>query len=93
MQERKRRAAPAGTPGRQEPRSDARVREISGLATHLQALAEKEKAEIARTLHDELGGLLTAAKMDLSWVQSRIQTPQLRSAWRSSAACWMRRWI
>jgi signal transduction histidine kinase len=26
----------------------------------------------ARKLHDELGGLLTAAKMDLSWLQSRL---------------------
>lgn len=78
MQDRKRRAAPAKDPGEPEPRADARVREISGLATHLQALAEKEKAAIARTLHDELGGLLTAAKMDLSWIQSRAQTPQLQ---------------
>jgi signal transduction histidine kinase len=57
---------------------DARIREVSGLASYLQALAEKEKAEIARTLHDELGGLLTAAKMDLSWLQSRVQPPELQ---------------
>jgi signal transduction histidine kinase len=76
-------------PERQTPsRSDAdspedalvkeRIREVSRLATHLQALAEREKAEIARTLHDELGGLLTAAKMDLSWLQSRVQLPELQ---------------
>ncbi len=51
---------------------------VSGLASYLQALAEKEKSEIARTLHDELGGLLTAAKMDLSWLQSRVQAPELQ---------------
>ncbi|HEV7716242.1 MAG TPA: sensor histidine kinase, partial [Steroidobacteraceae bacterium] len=39
---------------------------------HLQVFAEKEKSELARNLHDELGGLLTAAKMDLSWLQSRM---------------------
>jgi signal transduction histidine kinase len=55
-----------------------RIREVSGLATYLQSLAEREKAEIARTLHDELGGLLTAAKMDLSWLQSRVQGPELQ---------------
>ena len=57
---------------------DERVREASSLAAHLQALAEREKAEIARTLHDDLGGLLTAAKMDLSWLQSRVQAPELQ---------------
>jgi signal transduction histidine kinase len=52
-----------------------RTRELSALSSHLQGLAEKEKSELARTLHDELGGLLTAAKMDLSWLQSRVDTP------------------
>jgi signal transduction histidine kinase len=52
-----------------------RTRELSALSSHLQGLAEKEKSELARTLHDELGGLLTAAKMDLSWLQSRLDTP------------------
>jgi signal transduction histidine kinase len=51
----------------------ARTRELSGLSDHLQALSEKEKSELARKLHDELGGLLTAAKMDLSWLQSRVE--------------------
>jgi signal transduction histidine kinase len=52
---------------------EARTRELSGLSDHLQALSEKEKSELARKLHDELGGLLTAAKMDLSWLQSRLE--------------------
>ncbi|HXS26045.1 MAG TPA: sensor histidine kinase [Steroidobacteraceae bacterium] len=51
---------------------EERTRELSALSTHLQDLAEREKAALARNLHDELGGLLTAAKMDLSWLQSRI---------------------
>ncbi len=54
---------------------EARTRELSALSSHLQGLAEKEKSALARTLHDELGGLLTAAKMDLSWLQSRVDTP------------------
>jgi signal transduction histidine kinase len=36
-------------------------------------LSEREKSELARKLHDELGGLLTAAKMDLSWLQARLE--------------------
>ena len=57
---------------------EARTRELSALSTHLQALSEMEKSELARNLHDELGGLLTAAKMDLSWLQSRVPNPALQ---------------
>ena len=55
---------------------ESRTLELSALSSHLQSLAEKEKYELARTLHDELGGLLTAAKMDLSWLQSRVENPE-----------------
>ena len=48
-----------------------RTKELSDLTAHLQTVAEREKATLARDLHDELGGLLTAAKMDLSWLQGR----------------------
>jgi signal transduction histidine kinase len=54
---------------------ESRTLELSALSNHLHADAEIQKSELARTLHDELGGLLTAAKMDLSWLQSRIDTP------------------
>jgi signal transduction histidine kinase len=57
---------------------EARTRELSTLSSHLQELSEKEKSELARDLHDELGGLLTAAKMDLSWLQSRVPDPTLQ---------------
>ena len=57
---------------------EARTRELSALSTHLQELSETEKSELARNLHDELGGLLTAAKMDLSWLQSRVPDPTLQ---------------
>ena len=50
-----------------------RARELSALSHHLQSLSGREKWELARKLHDELGGLLTAAKMDLSWLQSRLE--------------------
>ena len=61
-----------------ESQVDARTRELSALSTHLQELSEKERSELARNLHDELGGLLTAAKMDLSWLQSRVPDPALQ---------------
>jgi signal transduction histidine kinase len=53
--------------------AEDRMRELSALSNHLQSLSEQEKSQLARTLHDELGGLLTAAKMDLSWLQSRLE--------------------
>ena len=46
-----------------------RTRDLFQLATHLQNVQEREKADLARNLHDELGGLMTAARMDLTWVQ------------------------
>jgi signal transduction histidine kinase len=53
----------------------ARTRELAELSTHLQNRAEEERLQLARKLHDELGGLLTAAKMDLSWLQSHLGEP------------------
>jgi signal transduction histidine kinase len=43
-----------------------RTEELSELTSHVQAVTEKEKAALARELHDELGGLLVAARMDIS---------------------------
>ena len=58
---------------------DERTLELSALSTHLQEFAEKERAQLARDLHDELGGLLTAAKMDVSWIESRLgEQPPIR---------------
>jgi protein-histidine pros-kinase len=42
------------------------------LASWLQETQEAERAVLARRLHDELGGLLTAARMDLSWLRTRL---------------------
>lgn len=46
-----------------------RTQELATLSTHLQSVAEREKYALARELHDELGGLLVASRMDLSWVE------------------------
>ena len=42
------------------------------LSQHLQSVREKESKRIAREIHDELGQQLTALKMDLSWISSRV---------------------
>ena len=46
-----------------------RTADLSALSSHLQQVQEQEKAELARELHDELGSLLVAAKMDVSWLR------------------------
>jgi signal transduction histidine kinase len=51
---------------------EQRTEELSELSTHLQSVAEQEKTALSRELHDELGGLLVAARMDLSWLEERI---------------------
>ncbi len=53
---------------------DERTRELTALSTHLQGVSELEKSALSRELHDELGGLLVAARMDLSWLQQRLPT-------------------
>ena len=55
-----------------EREAEERNRELVELSTHLQSVAEREKASLARALHDELGGLLVGARMDLSWVEQRL---------------------
>jgi len=50
----------------------ARTAELSSLASYLTNSREMEKARLARELHDELGALLTAAKMDASAVARKL---------------------
>ena len=45
---------------------------LASLSNFLQTHAEREKALLARELHDSLGGILTPAKMDLAWLESRL---------------------
>jgi len=54
---------------------EARTEELSELSSHLQSLAEQEKTALSRELHDELGGLLVATRMDVSWLEERLKSP------------------
>jgi signal transduction histidine kinase len=55
-----------------EREAEERNRELLDLSTHLQSMAEREKAALARELHDELGGLLVGARMDISWAEQHL---------------------
>ncbi len=49
-----------------------RTATLAELATHLQQVREEERGHLARELHDELGALLTAAKLDVARLKSRL---------------------
>lgn len=49
-----------------------RTASLSRLANYLQQVREDERAHLARELHDELGALLTAAKLDVARLKSRM---------------------
>ena len=61
---------------RERDQLDLQVRErtanLRDLATHLQNVREDERGHLARELHDELGALLTAAKLDVARLKSRL---------------------
>jgi hypothetical protein len=67
-----------------ERRVENRTSELSALSNHLQQLTEKEKAALARELHDELGGVLIAVKMDLAWLRKRVpgDNPEMELRWK-----------
>ncbi len=46
---------------------------LSALAQHLQTSVEAERSAIAREIHDEVGGSLTALKFDLDWMRRHAQ--------------------
>jgi signal transduction histidine kinase len=45
--------------------------ELASLAAHLQRTREQERAALARELHDELGAILTAARLDIAWLAAQ----------------------
>jgi signal transduction histidine kinase len=59
-----------------------RTASLAQLATHLQQVREEERGHLARELHDELGALLTAAKLDVARLKSRVGTQQPEVAQR-----------
>jgi len=64
---------------RLEDEVERRTRDLSDLARHLQTVREDERSHLARELHDELGGLLTAAKLDVTLMRKRLSgtSPEL----------------
>ncbi|MGQ3052713.1 MAG: response regulator [Roseateles sp.] len=57
-------------------KSKQRLHELAG---HLQTSVELERAAIAREIHDDVGGSLTAVKFDLAWIDRHAQEPEVRA--------------
>ncbi|MFO1304011.1 MAG: CHASE3 domain-containing protein [Burkholderiales bacterium] len=58
---------------RLESEVEDRTAELSELSSYLQRVREDEKSKLARDIHDELGGILVSAKMDIAWVDERMK--------------------
>lgn len=61
--------------------SEQRLRELS---SHLQQAIDDERTAIAREIHDEIGGSLTALRFDLTWIER--QCPQTAERAREALA-------
>ncbi len=55
-----------------ESRVAERTHELRELANRLETTREAERQRIAREIHDELGSLLVALKMDVNWLERRV---------------------
>jgi signal transduction histidine kinase len=62
-------------------KSKQRLHELAG---HLQTSVEMERAAIAREIHDDVGGSLTALKFDLAWIARHAQDEAVRQRVQST---------
>lgn len=55
-------------------------RELQQLSLHLENVRTEERVQIARNLHDEMGAILVALKMRISWLATNLppETPELQ---------------
>jgi PAS domain S-box-containing protein len=52
--------------------------ELRALAGRVEAAREEERTTIARDIHDQLGQALTALRLDIGWLQRRIEDEAIR---------------
>lgn len=57
---------------------------LAELTEHLQTSIEKERAAIAREIHDDIGGSLAAIRFDISWIARNTQDTETAAHARSA---------
>lgn len=60
-------------------------RRLAELAEHLQTSIEQERASIAREIHDDIGGALTAVRFDVAWIGRHSADPAMQEHAHSAA--------
>jgi PAS domain S-box-containing protein len=65
-------------------KAQTQLRRLSG---SIMANQEKERTAIARELHDELGQVLTALRMDSVWIYERLKSEDSKAAERALTMC------
>jgi len=73
-----------GTDITEVKKAQDQLRRLSG---RMMAGQETERAAIARELHDELGQILTALRMDAVWMANHLKESDARAASRALAMC------
>jgi len=63
----------------------ASERRLADLTEHLQTSIEQERAAIAREIHDDIGGALTAVRFDVAWIGRHSADPALQEHAASAA--------
>jgi signal transduction histidine kinase len=63
----------------------ASERRLAELTEHLQTSIEQERASIAREIHDDIGGALTAVRFDVAWIGRHSTDPAMREHAASAA--------
>jgi PAS domain S-box-containing protein len=56
------------------------LKQVRELAAWSETVREDERTRIAREVHDELGSLLVALKMDVNWMDKRLAEQEQRTA-------------
>lgn len=68
------------------------LQQVRELAAWSETVREDERTRIAREVHDELGSLLVALKMDVNWMDKRLaeqpqQSPESTNTMRENMRC------
>lgn len=54
--------------------------ELRALSAHMQLTREYERSRIAREIHDDIGGTITALRADVAWLKHRLDKDQAFAA-------------